>query len=48
VAELTGVSAPYEAPDAPELRLDTCEEGVQALVERVVSLLRKAKLLSPE
>jgi bifunctional enzyme CysN/CysC len=45
VAELTGVSAPYEAPDAPELRLDTREEGVEGLVERVIAALRQRGVL---
>ena len=37
----TGVDSPYEAPDAPELRLDTTAENAVALAERVVELLRR-------
>ncbi|AWJ85446.1 adenylyl-sulfate kinase (plasmid) [Azospirillum sp. TSH58] len=37
----TGVDSPYEAPDAPELRLDTVAEDADALAERVVELLRR-------
>ncbi|ALJ39557.1 adenylyl-sulfate kinase (plasmid) [Azospirillum brasilense] len=37
----TGVDSPYEAPDAPELRLDTTAEDADALAERVVELLHR-------
>ena len=32
----TGIDSPYEAPEAPELRLDTTNEPAQVLAERVV------------
>lgn len=39
LADFTGVSAPYEAPDSPELSLDTgratVEEGVAAILARI-------------
>jgi bifunctional enzyme CysN/CysC len=31
----TGLDSPYEPPERPELRLDTVEEGAQALADRV-------------
>ncbi|MGI3777419.1 MAG: adenylyl-sulfate kinase [Janthinobacterium lividum] len=39
VAQFTGVSAPYEAPDAPELRLVTAELGAEALADAVVGFV---------
>ena len=39
IAEFTGVSAPYEAPEAPELRLVTAEAGAEALAEAVVGFV---------
>jgi bifunctional enzyme CysN/CysC len=35
----TGIDSPYEAPEAPEMRLDTTAESAQALAERVVRQL---------
>jgi len=35
----TGIDSPYEAPEAPELRLDTTNEPAQALAEQVVARL---------
>jgi adenylyl-sulfate kinase len=39
LADFTGVSAPYEPPRAPALRLDTAAEGPAACAQRVVDLL---------
>ena len=36
IGNFTGVSAPYEAPDAPELRLPTSEASAEDLADRVV------------
>ena len=47
VAGLTGVSAPYEAPAAPELRLDTAGRDVDACVEAVRERLAAAAVLPP-
>ena len=33
----TGIDSPYEAPEAPELRLDTSAETAQALADRVIA-----------
>jgi bifunctional enzyme CysN/CysC len=35
----TGIDSPYEAPEAPELRLDTTVETPEAMAERVVRRL---------
>lgn len=38
--EFTGISSPYEAPEAPELVLDTERFDVDACVEQTLALLR--------
>jgi bifunctional enzyme CysN/CysC len=43
---LTGVDAPYEAPEDPEVHLDMAELGVEEAAERVVRLLRERNLIS--
>ncbi len=40
IRELTGVSSPYEAPESPELRIDTARRTVEESVEQVLSFLR--------
>ncbi|MGI4977903.1 MAG: adenylyl-sulfate kinase [Janthinobacterium lividum] len=49
VAQFTGVGAPYEAPDAPELRLVTAELGAEALADAVVGFVlgRRSKVEAP-
>lgn len=42
IPEFTGISSPYEVPDAPELRLDTTGRDVDVLVDEVLSLLGEA------
>ena len=37
---LTGVDAPYEAPENPDLALDTTGADIDELVERVLEVLR--------
>jgi adenylyl-sulfate kinase len=39
ITDFTGVSAPYEPPPAPALRLDTAAETPAACAQRVVDLL---------
>lgn len=41
VADFTGVSAPYEAPENPELRVDTSASSLDECVASVVRLLEK-------
>jgi bifunctional enzyme CysN/CysC len=36
IAEFTGVSAPYEPPEAPELVVDTASEPIEACVEQIL------------
>lgn len=40
IPEFSGVSAPYERPEAPELRLDTAELPVDVCADTVVAALR--------
>ncbi len=40
IANFPGVSAPYEAPEAPDLRLGTDALDVETCVERILELLR--------
>jgi len=37
IKEFTGISAPYEAPETPELVVDTASEPLEACVERLVN-----------
>ncbi|MBF0165917.1 MAG: adenylyl-sulfate kinase [Magnetococcales bacterium] len=39
IPEFTGISSPYEAPEHPELRLDTGNASVDVCVDRVLALL---------
>ncbi len=45
LTELTGVGAPYEAPGAADLVLQSCEETVEQEVDRVMALLRSRGIL---
>lgn len=45
IADFTGVSSPYEAPEAPELRLDTAQQSVEESVAAVVAALREGGVL---
>ncbi len=42
----TGVSAPYEAPRRPDLRLDTAQSSVRACTAELVELIRRRGYLS--
>lgn len=39
ITDFTGISAPYEAPENPEFRIDTSKEPIGACVARVVNYL---------
>ena len=41
INDFTGVSSPYEAPDSPELLLDTDQLSVEKCVDMVLTLLRE-------
>jgi adenylylsulfate kinase len=40
IPEFTGISAPYEAPEAPELELRTGEHDLEACAQQVIAYLR--------
>jgi bifunctional enzyme CysN/CysC len=44
--QLPGVTSPYEAPNAPELRIDTVERSLDVSVEAIIALLSQRGLLS--
>ena len=45
IADFTGVSAPYEAPEDPDLRVDTETEDPAASAARVIALLESRDLI---
>jgi len=47
IPEFTGISAPYEAPETPELVLDTNRQTVEESVERLVGYLEEKGYLGP-
>lgn len=47
IAEFTGVTAPYEAPERPELHVRAGTAPIGDSVERVLALLTQRGLLSP-
>ena len=48
IPNFTGVSAPYEAPIAPEIHIDTASLSVEQGVEKIVAFLTHRGLLSFE
>jgi len=47
IKQFTGISDPYEAPESPELRVDTSAVSVDEGVARIVSRLTELGFLSP-
>ncbi|OUT72806.1 MAG: adenylyl-sulfate kinase [Synechococcus sp. TMED19] len=45
IKEFTGISSPYEAPEAPELRVDTGSQSLEESVASVISLLEEKGVL---
>jgi adenylylsulfate kinase-like enzyme len=43
----TGVGAPYEIPDSPDLVLDTQNKDIDMCVNDVLEFLFKAKIIPP-
>ena len=46
IKNFTGISDPYEAPQKPELVLDSDKKGIDDLAHEVVSYLEKQGLLA--
>jgi len=45
IKDFTGISSPYEAPDNPELRIDTGSHGLDSCVTRVLAHLEGAGII---
>jgi bifunctional enzyme CysN/CysC len=43
ITDFTGVDAPYESPEHPELRVDTAITGVEQAVAQIIEILRPAQ-----
>jgi bifunctional enzyme CysN/CysC len=41
IPNFTGIDSPYEAPEEPELRLETVGVGAEALADRIIEDLRR-------
>ncbi len=48
IPEFTGVSAPYEAPENPELVIDTGNTPLETCVERIIDYLGERKIIAEE
>ncbi|MGE5416484.1 MAG: adenylyl-sulfate kinase [Acidobacteriota bacterium] len=46
IKEFTGISAPYEEPEAPEITLETASETIEESVDKVLYYLAKHGLLN--
>ena len=44
---LTGIDAPYETPEDPDLAFDTTGADINELVERVIALLEEREAARP-
>ncbi len=47
IKEFTGISAPYEAPNAPELTVDTGTRGVDECVAEILAYVERSFALAP-
>jgi adenylylsulfate kinase len=47
IAEFTGISSPYEVPEAPELTIDTGTQRLAESVDDVMALLQPRLLVGP-
>jgi adenylylsulfate kinase len=47
IKEFTGISAPYEAPETPEIVLDSDNKGVEQLAREVISWLEARGIVTP-
>ena len=47
IRNFTGIDSPYEAPLAPQLRLDTSAATAEALADRVIEYLHQIGVIAP-
>jgi bifunctional enzyme CysN/CysC len=45
IKNFTGIDSPYEAPDTPELHIETAKTDVEASVTRIVALLQERRII---
>jgi len=45
IKNFTGISDPYEAPESPEVTVDTSKESIEESAEKILAFLRKRGLL---
>jgi len=45
IKDFTGIDSPYEAPERPELVIDTEQVPVEACVDRVLAYLSERRIL---
>lgn len=45
IKNFTGISDPYEAPEQPEVTVDTSKESIEESAEKILAYLRKRDLL---
>jgi len=48
IRQFTGVSDPYQPPDAPDLRLNTASQSIDESLAALLEMLLKSSILSPE
>jgi len=48
IKNFTGVSAPYEPPEYPDLIIESDKEDIQAAVAKVIQLMQKKKIITGE
>ena len=46
IAEFTGISSPYEAPEQPELRVETDLQSVDGILEQLLAVLQERGIFS--
>ena len=45
IANFTGISDPYEAPEDPEVVVDTSKESIEESAEKIIAFLKSAELI---
>jgi adenylylsulfate kinase len=46
IPEFTGISAPYEPPDNPEVHLHAGQKSIETLADEVIQYLEKTEIIS--
>lgn len=47
ISDFTGIHSPYEAPDAPEIKVDTGQQTVDESVEIIISRMLEQQIIKP-